>query len=82
MHLLASFPVLHLRQTGYAWSHETLRCLHGSQAWNRPFLRRPGVPNSKDGDVAADGSILINAWMKLYDIEAELKTCCRYCRNR
>jgi hypothetical protein len=33
------------------------------------------VPNSKDGGVAADGSILINELMKLYDIEAELEAC-------
>lgn len=47
-HPLALFRTVHLLHTGYAWSHDTFRRLHGSHAWRRPFLRRPGaVPNAE-----------------------------------
>ena len=53
---------LHLRQTGNAWSHETLRVRQGSQACRRPFLRRPGAPNAE----VDDDSIRLNAMVKFY----------------
>lgn len=41
----SSLPrALHLPQVGKEWSHESFLRLHGSQAWSRPFRRRPGAP--------------------------------------
>lgn len=49
---------LHRRQTGKAWSHETLRWRQGSQACSLPFRRRPGVPSAEAGVEDGGGSMI------------------------